>query len=397
MASRFSRPPNLLGIHSPCFARVVEIEHGGDGVHAQSVDVIFVEPEHGARHQEAAHFGASVVEDVSLPVGMKSLARVGVLVEMRAVEVGEAVRVGREVRRHPIEDHADAVLVQVVDQVHEILRRAVARGGREVAGGLISPGAVEGMLHHGQKFDMRESHAGRRIRRAEARFRDRSADDCALRERASRSRDGLHKSIAARAANCVRRASASSRCRSTGKSRSQTTEAVRGGFSCSRPSGIGFVDAVSVALRFDMEFVERALWYAGNEALPDARDAARSCRRCDLRIPVIEAADDRNRARIRRPHAEDGAGFAVRVIEMGAHLVVHAIVAALVEEIEILVGEQLNGAGCVAGAVGVGHERCLVYRKIAFFRALPQRFYGIYLGGAPRREIAGEYGNAKKK
>ena len=27
------------------FARVVEIEHGSDGVHAQAVDVIFVEPE----------------------------------------------------------------------------------------------------------------------------------------------------------------------------------------------------------------------------------------------------------------------------------------------------------------------------------------------------------------
>ena len=38
-------------------ARIVEIEHGGDGVHAQAVDVIFVEPEHGARHQEAADFG----------------------------------------------------------------------------------------------------------------------------------------------------------------------------------------------------------------------------------------------------------------------------------------------------------------------------------------------------
>jgi hypothetical protein len=107
-------------------ARVVEIEHGGDRVHAQAVDVIFVEPEHGARHQEAAHFRAAVIEDVRLPVGMESLTRVGVLVEMSAVEVGETVGVGREVRRHPVEDDGDAVLVQVVDQVHEILRRAVA-------------------------------------------------------------------------------------------------------------------------------------------------------------------------------------------------------------------------------------------------------------------------------
>ena len=62
------------------FARVVEIEHRSNGIHPQAVNVIFVEPEHGARHQEAAHFGPAVIEDVGLPVRMKSLARVGVLV-----------------------------------------------------------------------------------------------------------------------------------------------------------------------------------------------------------------------------------------------------------------------------------------------------------------------------
>src|ERR1700723_1891843 len=68
------------------FARVVEIQHGRDGIYAQAVGVIFVEPEHGAGQEKAAHLGASVVEDESLPVGMKSLARVGVLEQMRAVE-----------------------------------------------------------------------------------------------------------------------------------------------------------------------------------------------------------------------------------------------------------------------------------------------------------------------
>ncbi len=91
--------------------------------------------------QEAAHLVAAVVEDEPIPVGMKALARIGVLVEVRAVEVGEAVLVGGEVRGHPVENDADAVLVQVVDQVHEVLRRAVAAGGREVAGGLVAPGA----------------------------------------------------------------------------------------------------------------------------------------------------------------------------------------------------------------------------------------------------------------
>ena len=39
---------------------------------------------------------------------MEALARIGMLVERRAVETGQPVLVGREMRRHPVEDDADA-------------------------------------------------------------------------------------------------------------------------------------------------------------------------------------------------------------------------------------------------------------------------------------------------
>ena len=256
-------------------ARVVEIEHGGDGVHAQAVDVIFVEPEHGARHQEAAHFGAAVVEDVRLPVGMEALARVGVLVEVRAVEVGEAVRVGREVRRHPVENDADAVLVQVVDQVHEILRRAVARGGREVAGGLISPGTVERMLHHRQELDVGEAHlvdvfgeAGR---------------DLAVGQRAVVLFGDAHPRAEM---DFVNRMGARSELRPARFCHPVVVAPLvveipddRGGarrFLVQQAERVGFVDVVSVALRLDVELVERAVGDAGDEAFPDAGRAARA-------------------------------------------------------------------------------------------------------------------------
>ena len=71
-----------------------------------------------------AHLVPAVVEDAAPPVGVEALLRVGVLVQVRAVEIGQAVFVVGKVRRHPVEDDADAVLVQVVDQVHEVLRRA---------------------------------------------------------------------------------------------------------------------------------------------------------------------------------------------------------------------------------------------------------------------------------
>jgi hypothetical protein len=59
--------------------------------------VVAVEPEHGARQEEAAYLVAAVVEDVAVPVGVKPLTRVGVLEEVGAVEERRPVFVGREV------------------------------------------------------------------------------------------------------------------------------------------------------------------------------------------------------------------------------------------------------------------------------------------------------------
>ena len=69
------------------------------------------------------------------------------------------MRVIGKVRWHPIEDHANAVLVQGVNEIHKILRRAIAPCGSKEAGDLVAPGPIEGMLHDGQEFDMRKSQA----------------------------------------------------------------------------------------------------------------------------------------------------------------------------------------------------------------------------------------------
>src|SRR5271165_469069 len=106
---------------------------------------------------------------------------------------------------------------------------------------------------------------------------------------------------------------------------------------------IGLVDSISMLPGFDVEFVECTAFGAGNKTLPDPGRApwAEAMR---LGIPAVEAADHRHRSRIRRPHAEDGAGLALVRGEVRAHLVVNAVIAALVEEVEILVGEKLRGS-----------------------------------------------------
>src|SRR4029077_18464788 len=82
-STKFVRNP-LAGL-----ARVVEIKHGSDRIYPQAIDVILVQPEQATSHQKAAHFVAAVVEDESLPIGMKTLAGIGMLVQMCAIEVSQ--------------------------------------------------------------------------------------------------------------------------------------------------------------------------------------------------------------------------------------------------------------------------------------------------------------------
>ena len=84
---------------------------------------------------------------------MEALARVGVLVERRAVEMRQAVRVDGEMRRHPVEDDAEPRRMRAVDEAREPVGRAEAARRREQADRLIAPGIVERMLADRQQLD----------------------------------------------------------------------------------------------------------------------------------------------------------------------------------------------------------------------------------------------------
>jgi hypothetical protein len=141
-------------------ARVVEVEHRGDGVHAQPVDVELLQPVRRVRDQEVAHLAAAEVEHERAPVRLLAAARICVLVQRCAVEPGQRPFVFREVRGHPVDDHADARLMQVVDQEPELVGIAEPRGRREVRRHLVAPGAAERVLRDGQELDVREAELG---------------------------------------------------------------------------------------------------------------------------------------------------------------------------------------------------------------------------------------------
>ncbi len=71
-------------------------------------------------------------------------------------------------RGHPIHDHADSLLVEVIDQVTEIVRFTVACGRRVVVSDLIAPRWSIGMFFEWQKLHVGEAHlldvVGERLR-----------------------------------------------------------------------------------------------------------------------------------------------------------------------------------------------------------------------------------------
>ena len=90
---------------------------------------------------------------------MHRLAAVGRFKERGAIEQSEAVWIVRKMGRNPIENDADIVLMQIIDQEHQILGRSVATGRGKVTGRLIAPRAVKWMLHQREKFHMGETEA----------------------------------------------------------------------------------------------------------------------------------------------------------------------------------------------------------------------------------------------
>ena len=112
----------------------VEIEHARDAVHADAVGMEHLDPEQRIGQQEAHDLGAAEIKFMRTPVRM-DLA----FVEHVAVERGQALGVRAEAPGNPVEDDADPGFVARFDEMHELLRRAVARGGGVVTRALVSP------------------------------------------------------------------------------------------------------------------------------------------------------------------------------------------------------------------------------------------------------------------
>ena len=64
----------------------------------------------------------------------------------------------REMRRHPIHDHADSGLMTAVDKMAKLIRLSETTGRRKIIRHLITPRTFERVLRHRHQFDMGVAH-----------------------------------------------------------------------------------------------------------------------------------------------------------------------------------------------------------------------------------------------
>ena len=314
---------------------VVQIEHRCDGIDPESVYMVFVHPVERIRNQEVLDLGLAVIKNLGAPVRMLALSRIGVLVERLSVEIRKAEGIPREMRRHPVKNHADARRVQCVDKSLKFRRAPVAGSRRVVAGHLIAPTPVKRILRNAHEFHMGIAHVldiGREFPRQgligektiplvfiapppgtevtlvnAERFLPRILLCPLLHPRPILPPvvPGFSRELRRRAGAELRRARI----------------------------GVCLVEKLSGSA-FQKEFVEHPGFESRDEALPDAALKNFRTRIC-LCLPVIELADHAHRARVRCPDRKVIPFHAVPRHGMRTELLINLIVRSLPEQITI--------------------------------------------------------------
>ncbi len=366
------------------FARltaVIQVEHGGHGIHAQTVHVVAVQPEQGAGEQEGAHLVAAVIEDVAVPLGVIALLGIGMLEQVGAVEVCQAVLVAGEMGRHPVEDDAYALLMQAIHQVHEVLGCAVARRGREIARRLVAPGAEEGMLGHGQQLDVGEPHVldiTRQLLRqlpiaqGAVVFLGHAAPGTEVylvhgegRVQPVRRAPPAHPVVVVPLVVEAPQAR-----RGLGRRFPEEGE------------GIALVHPITVETGKDAVLVIHPRRDARDEAFPDAGAVAARRQPVALGVPVVEVADHRHAFGVGRPHGEVRPLPAPALAQVGAQLLVQPAVAALPEQVDVVRGYRARVMNDFADEF---HDRPSPLRWFSGTKPRRLRPRAECAGAAPRR------------
>ena len=158
--NRFQVLASAILIRNPLalLPRVIEIEHRGDRIDPEPVDMIALAPEQRVSEQEVNNLVPAIIEDQRAPILVRAFPGIFMFVETRAIETRQCPIIPGKMRRNPIDNDSDTCFMQRIDEKLKIIRRSVPAGRGKKAGHLVTPRWIKRMLRHRHEFDVREPH-----------------------------------------------------------------------------------------------------------------------------------------------------------------------------------------------------------------------------------------------
>ena len=301
----------LVGHPLTLLAAVVAVDHRRHRIHPQRIDAEALDPVQRVTHQEVTDFTAAVVIDQRVPVLVIAFARVAVFIQRGAVKQRQGEVIGREVARHPVEDHVQARGVRGVEEVAEIFPGTKATGRRVQPGGLIAPAAVERMFVNRQQLEMGEAHPLHVGHQPIGQFAVAQPEMVIGMTTPGAEVDFINRN------RCIKLVGLLTGRRLLNFLRQAADQ--RGGFRAHlrfKSIRVGFHPQVPVGVN-QLELIQLAVVRAGNKQLPDARLFAQA-HRVATAIPVVELTDHRHPTGVRRPDGKARPGHPVHDVGMGA-------------------------------------------------------------------------------
>jgi len=275
----------------------------------------------------------AIIEDARFPIRVKTLTGVGVFIQMAAIKVRKSMLVVGEMGWHPIQYHTYALTVEIINQIHQVLRAAIPAGGRKIIADLITPRTIKGVLRDRQKLDMRKTKAvhmvgkqrrhlavvqpaiaffGPSFPRAKMNLID--GNRCILRDASATVRHPFL--IVPMVRKIAKRG-----CCAWGKLHGKGV-------------GVRLGYLVATMVGNNVVFVKPAIPKPGNETNPDARPAD-GMQRMSAGGPVIEISNYAYRIRIRCPNSKVKTRFSMKLERVGAQLFIQPGMIAFIEEVQV--------------------------------------------------------------
>src|SRR5690606_13877616 len=103
-----------------------------------------IEPEYRIADEKRPNLISSIIEYIRLPVGMKAFPHIRMFIQMSAVKTVQAMLITRKMRRNPVEDNPNIILMKFFHQEHQVLRCSITGSSCKVTTDLIAPGRIKG-------------------------------------------------------------------------------------------------------------------------------------------------------------------------------------------------------------------------------------------------------------